>query len=397
MRILHTADWHVGKVLRGRHRLDEHEAVLGDIVNAAREEDVDLVLVAGDVFDTSAPTPDAQQLAMRTLLDLNQDGRKVIVEAGNHDNPRQLDVFRPILGQLGIVVVGLPLRPADGGQLEVTLRTGEPARVAVLPFVSQRNAISASQAMSRTAAETNRDYADNVKAMVDALTAGFDRPGAVNLLMTHATLIGGTAGGGERQSQIFDYAVSAPIFPSTLHYVALGHLHRRQTIPGPAPLNYCGAPLQVDFGETENEPVVVIVEVTADTPAVTRDRVVKGGRRLRTVRGTLSELAALSVGDQDWLRVVVRERQHAGLSDEVRDLLPGALDVVVDDEFRVHPTTARRATGDGSRGPVELFEEYLKSRERGDVAVLTKRFAAILDELQQGTGQQESARHETVV
>lgn len=382
MRLLHTADWHVGKVLKGHQRLDEHDAVLRDLVRVAREEDVDLVVVAGDVFDTSTPTPDAQNLVIRTLLDLRADGRHVIVEAGNHDNPRQLDVFRPILGELNITVVGQPRRPSDGGQLKVTTRSGELVRVAVLPFISQRNAISASQAMTRTEADNNRDYADNLKAMIDALTEGFDVGGAVNLLVTHATLVGGSKGGGERESQtVFEYALPATLFPSHLHYAALGHLHRRQSIPGPAPLNYSGSPLQIDFGEGDNTCVVVIVDVTSDTPARTRDVEIAGGRRLRTVTGTLADLETIEVAPEDWLRVVVREKPRTGLADDVRDLLPGTLEVRIDPEFsRLAATpTATRTTG---RSSVELFGDYLASQNRGDVETLTKRFAEILDEVQ---------------
>lgn len=384
MRILHTADWHVGKVLKGRSRLDEHDAVLADIVRTAQEEDVDLVLVAGDVFDTSAPTPDAQRLVMRTLLDLNRDGRKVVLEAGNHDNPRQLDVFRPVLGELGITVVGMPLRAGDGGQVELRTRGGETARLAILPFISQRTAISAGAAITRTAAETNRDYADNIKAMIDALTDGFDKTGAVNLLMTHATLVGGQTGGGERESHIFEYALHASLFPSLLHYGALGHLHRRQIIAGPSPLHYSGAPLQVDFGESENTNVVVIVDVAEDSPAVARDREIRGGRRLRTVSATLDELAAQDFPEDEWLRVVVREKPRAGLSDDVRELVPGALEVRVDPEF-LGSTASAAPQRNTSRSPIELFEEYVQLEGRGDAEALTRRFAELLDEVQQGT------------
>ena len=96
MRILHTSDWHVGKVLKGRDRHEEHVAVLGSIVRAARDEDADLVLVAGDLFETAAPTAKSQGLVMRTLLALREDGRQVVVIAGNHDNQSLLDaVYRP--------------------------------------------------------------------------------------------------------------------------------------------------------------------------------------------------------------------------------------------------------------------------------------------------------------
>src|SRR5262250_1273258 len=99
MKILHTSDWHVGKVLKGRDRHDEHVAVLRSIVAAARAHDADLVLVAGDLFETSAPTATSQGLVMRTLPALREEGRHVVVIAGNHDNPGLLDVvYRPVLG-----------------------------------------------------------------------------------------------------------------------------------------------------------------------------------------------------------------------------------------------------------------------------------------------------------
>lgn len=382
MRILHTADWHVGKVLKGRPRLEEHDAVLRDLVRIAHDEDVDLVLITGDLFDTSAPTPDAQRLVMRTLLELHHDGRRVIAEAGNHDNPRQLDVFRPVMGELGITIVGKPVRPGDGGQVTVTTRHGEQARIAVLPFISQRNAITASQAITRTEAEINRDYSDNIKRMIDALTTGFDSSGAVNLIMTHAMLYGGSKGGGERDSQtIFEYALPATHFPSYLHYAALGHLHRRQQIAGPAPLHYSGSPLQIDFGESENTPVAVIIDVTADAPAKTKDVEVTGGRRLRTVQGTLADLGNMTVGPEDWLRVIISEKPRAGLADDVRELLPGTLEVRIDPQFS-KPAGVSGGPQRIGRSPVELFTDYLNSQNRGDVDRLTHRFAELLDEIQ---------------
>src|SRR6266508_5224625 len=120
MKFLHTADWHVGKVLKGRSRVDEHTAVLRELVELARGEDVDAVIVAGDVFDTAAPTTESQSLVMRTLLALRQGGRDVVVLAGNHDNPHLLDVYRPVLGALGMHVIGTFRRPHDGGALTFT-------------------------------------------------------------------------------------------------------------------------------------------------------------------------------------------------------------------------------------------------------------------------------------
>ena len=146
MKILHTSDWHVGKVLKGRDRHDEHVAVLRSIVAAAREHEADVVLMAGDLFETAAPTARSQGLVMRTLLALREDGRQVVVIAGNHDNPSLIDaVYRPVLGALGLHVLGVPKRPESGGTLTLCTRSGQTARVAALPFLSQRYAVRAAE------------------------------------------------------------------------------------------------------------------------------------------------------------------------------------------------------------------------------------------------------------
>ena len=147
--------------------------------------------------------------------------------------------------------------------------------------------------------------------------------------MSHITCVGGTFGGGERSAQsIFEYSVPASIFPVAAHYVALGHLHRRQALPAPAPVHYSGAPLAVDFGEQDNASVVCLVEAAPGVPARVTDIPVTAGRRLRTVHGTLEELEARAdaYGD-DYLRVYLREPTRAGLRDDTVEILPNALEV----------------------------------------------------------------------
>src|SRR5690606_27480956 len=97
----------------------------------------------------------------------------------------------------------------------------------------------------------------------------------------------------------FPYHVPASVFPASCHYVALGHLHRHQEIPGPCPVRYSGSPLLVDFGEEENQPVVLLVDVTPTTPARVTPVPITSGRTLRTVRGTLDELTALADDTDD--------------------------------------------------------------------------------------------------
>jgi DNA repair protein SbcD/Mre11 len=333
--------------------------VLRELVGAAREHDVDAVIVAGDLFDTSAPTPEAQSLVLPALMALREDGRDVVVLAGNHDSPQLFDVYRPVLGALGMQVVGSFQRTP----LSFRARSGEDVRLAVLPFLSHRYVVRAAEVLTGTAAEHNRDYAARMGELIAALTAGFEQD-TVNLATTHGTLPGGRFGGGEREAQsIFSYYFEPSAFPPSTQYAALGHLHRRQQIPGPCPIWYSGSPIAVDFGEEGNTPGALLVDVSPGRPAVVTELVFAAARRLRTVRGTLDQLEELEVGD-DWVKVVVEERPRVGLADDVRDLLPGAIDVSLDERFK--PVHAVRSTGTAAHSPRELFREYLDATGRHD-------------------------------
>jgi exonuclease SbcD len=192
-------------------------------------------------------------------------------------------------------------------------------------------------------------------------------------------VIGGTLGGGERGAHtVFDYWVPATAFPATAQYVALGHLHRCQHLAGPAPLHYCGAPLQLDFGETANEPVVNLVDVRPGLPADVRPVALTAGRRLRTLRGTLADVVAAADGAaEDHLRVILDESVRAGLADEVRSRLPNTVEVVLAprDDAEAPPKSDRLG-----RTPHELVAEYLREHDAHDERVIAL-FGELTDEL----------------
>ena len=388
MKILHTSDWHVGKVLKGRDRYDEHEAVLASLVGTARSEDVDLVLIAGDLFETQVPSPRAQGQVIRALLALRGDGRQVVAIAGNHDNPNLLDsVYRPVLGELGLHVLGTPKAPDSGGTLHLTTRGGEQVTVAAMPFLSQRYAVRAAELLLHEQAEHALDYARRTAAIIEMLTAGFT-PDSVNIVTTHATFLGGRRGGGERDVQTtFEYEVPASILPSSAHYAALGHLHRQQEIPAPCPTFYSGSPLAIDFGEEANEPGALIVTAAPGKRADARRVDVTGGRKLRTLRGPLDQV--LEEGEQAgdaYLRVILAEKARAGLGDLVREKLPNALEVQLDDAHRQRPGShgQDKPTRTG-RTPLQLFGDYLAEEDVADERV-QQMFAELLEQASGLTG-----------
>jgi DNA repair protein SbcD/Mre11 len=382
MKFLHTADWHTGKTLKGRDRLEEQRAVLGQIVQIAEEQQVDAVLIAGDVYDSVAPSAPAQQLVVRTLMALRRAGAEVIAIAGNHDHAPTFEAYRPLMGEVGITLVGAARRPDKGGVIRFRARsTGEDIQLAVLPFLTPRYAVKAAEIMTNTPAENVRAYDDQIRRLVDALTSDFSGD-TVNLAMSHLTCVGGLFGGGERAAQsIFEYSVAASIFPVSAHYVALGHLHRRQTLPAHCPVHYSGSPIAVDFGEQDNASVVCLVEAAPSTPARVTDIPVTAGRRLRTVRGTVAELEALADSfGEDYLRAWVREPARAGLREAVAGVLPNALEVRIDPEFAAPVQTGRADAADVTKTPGQLFADYCAAESVADARVAAL-FAALHDEV----------------
>ena len=159
MKILHTSDWHVGKTLKGRDRLDEQRAVLAEIVGIAREHEVDAVLVAGDLYDAAVPSAEAQQLVVRALLALRRHRRRGGRDRRQPRPRRTFDAYRPLMAAAGITMVGR-FRPAEhGGVVSFAARsTGEPVNVALLPFLSQRYAVRAAELVAATPAENSAAY-----------------------------------------------------------------------------------------------------------------------------------------------------------------------------------------------------------------------------------------------
>ncbi|GAA4591290.1 exonuclease SbcD [Actinoplanes octamycinicus] len=368
MRILHTSDWHVGKVLKGRNRHEEHIKVLAQVVEIARAEKPDLVIVAGDLYDTAAPTADATRLVTRALSALRKTGARVVAIGGNHDNGQALDALRPWADAAGIELRG-SVRDSLGDLLiEGTTEGGERWRLIALPFLSQRYAVRAAEMYELTEAEANQTYADLMARLIGKLSESFAEPGVVNLITAHLTMVGASTGGGEREAHtIMGYAVPSTIFPQNTHYVALGHLHRSQRVIGPCPVRYSGSPLAIDFGEEENVCSVAIVEVGVDKAAQVRDVPVTSALTLRTVRGTLDQLATVNLPDA-WLRVLVREAPRPGLREDVQELLPNALEVRIDPDMLPDRAGARSAERAG-RSPRELFGDYLDSRGNAEEGV----------------------------
>ncbi|MGH8915342.1 MAG: metallophosphoesterase family protein [Acidimicrobiia bacterium] len=363
MRLLHTSDWHVGRKIRGRSRVDEHREVLAEIVGIAADRKVDLTLVAGDLFDVSSPSPEDEALVYRALLDLAEIG-PVLLVAGNHDNPGRLEAVKPLLDLGRITVVARPAPAAEGG---LTLIEPLDLKVACLPFVSQRGIVKAEQIMSLDPDQHAQSYELRLRRIIDALTAGMGT-GTVNVVTGHLTVYGAESGGGERESHIFGYAIPPQVFPGSLSYVALGHLHRQQRIAASSPIWYSGSPMQLDFGEVADQKGVLVVEVSPGKPASVEPVPIGSGIRLVQIAGTLEQVTSMaSEVEGAYVKVVLDEKARSGLNDEVRSAIPGTVDVIIS---RPDDGRPRQRAPRAGRAPVELLGAYLSSKGIEDAAVV---------------------------
>lgn len=371
MKILHTSDWHVGKVLKGRSRLEEQIQALAGVVAIAREEQPDLIIVAGDLYDTAQPSPEATKVVTRALSALRVTGADVIAIGGNHDNGAALDALRPWADAAGITLRGRVSDRPDEHVISGVTKGGEAWKCVALPFLSQRYAVRALEMFELTEAQAQATYADHLSRLLASLCESFE-DSSINLITTHLTVVGGVMGGGEREAHtILSYAVPAFIFPANTHYVALGHLHRPQTLPARCPVRYSGSPIAIDFGEEDNAPSVSIVEVSAATAAMVREVPVPVTVTLRTLRGTLEELSKMEVGEA-WLRVYVAEAPRAGLREQVQEMFPRALEIRVESAApadKVRPSQVGKSASD-------LFADYLAHKGSDD-----KQTQALFDRL----------------
>jgi len=391
VRLLHTADWHLGRTIRGRSRALEFQAVLDEICGIAVQERVDVLLVAGDIWDTSTPSPEADRLLYRTLRKLVEAQIEVVLIAGNHDNPRRLAAIGQLADLLGVHAQSQVQRFDDGGTIHIE-RNGEQLRLAAIPWVTEGRAINAEQILGPTA-ESHQKYADFVRRVFAQSTGEF-RPDTINVFASHVFIDGAVVSsldGSERRLHIGQtYAVAPGAIPVQAQYAALGHIHQPQEIVG-APNNaaaYAGSILQLDFGEREQQKVVRLVDLEPGRPAKHRAIELTAGRRLSEVRGSFDEIVAKGeqLGDA-YLRAVVRlERPEAGIAQRIREALPNCVDVRVETTARVEERETVPLT---SLSPQELFVRYYEQTHESPPS--TELLALFREVLAEAAAEQEAA------
>ncbi len=366
MRFLHSADWHLGRQIRGKSRATEFEAVLSEIVEIAVAEQVDALIVAGDIWDSASPSPDADRLLFDALRELIGHGIEAVLVSGNHDSPRKLEAIGRLADLLNVHTRGYIRAPQQGGFVTIE-RGGERAEIAAIPWVPDGRALSGLEIL-KDFEVTSGMYQASVEEIYRQMAAGY-APGAIHLLTGHIFVDGAllaSVDGSERRLHIDRaYGIDAARLPSTPQYMALGHIHHPQELrdaPNGAAA-YAGSILQLDFGEIGQQKVVRLIDAAPGRPVDQRVIPLTQGRQLVELRGTPDGViaAGAEAGDAYIRAVLDVTSPEPGLAQRVRDAVPGVVDVRLDYD---------RSEDDGSDvdfadlAPEELFARYFQ-RQHG--------------------------------
>jgi len=325
MRILHTSDWHLGASLGSFSRIDEQREFLTELADICRREQVDLILLAGDVFDNSNPSAAAYGLYCAVLKELA--GIPVIITAGNHDNPERLAALAPLAEEVGHVTVALPAAEC----IEITV-SGEAAVIAALPFVSEKR-LNELVFDNEDESGMAKNYSDKIAGLYVDMSAKF-RKDAVSIVIGHFHLERGEASGSERDITLGGiYAVSRNSIPDA-DYVALGHLHRPQEVSANGgKAYYSGSPLYYSLSERAYQKSVVIVEAKAGEAAQVRRVPLKSPRPIELWEAdTTAEMLVKCAENENslaWVYILIKEEASLNHYDikEMRRLVPFIIEI----------------------------------------------------------------------
>src|SRR5680860_159365 len=290
MKILHTADWHIGKKLQKYDLSRDFDLFIEWLCRTVRQESVDVLLVSGDIFDLSNPSSEARTQYYRALMQLRPLNCKIILTGGNHDSPSMLNAPREILRQLDMHVIGgMPQELADV-LIPISGKNGATKLViAALPFLRDSDLRSAND---------GSNYEDRIEAIRKGIQNTFHRaaqlceqdyPGIPAIAMGHLFAAGMETSESERDIQIGNQAAfEASHFGDYFQYIALGHIHKPQQVKALVPTFYSGSPLPLSFSEREDLKRILIIDTSNEwTP---HSIPVPVFRRLIKISGTINKL-----------------------------------------------------------------------------------------------------------
>jgi exonuclease SbcD len=404
MKLLHTSDWHLGKRLDDFSRMEEQHAVLREICEVAEQEQVDAVLVAGDLFDTFNPPTEAVDLFYKSLKRLSNNGhRPVIAIAGNHDSPDRIESPDPLARECGIIFAGYPNSVVSPFELESGLKvlksregflelrlpgTDIPLRILLTPYANEYR-LKTCFGLENSEAELRAVLEEKWKDLADQYC---DKNG-VNVLISHLFMI---KKGNELPEEPTDekpilhvggaQAIFTENIPRQIQYTALGHLHRMHQVDAdPCPTYYSGSPLSYSFSEANQKKYALLVDVEPGAVASVREEELTKGKKLLRKRAEGMEEALNWLAENQECLVELTLVTETFLTAAERKQLNGAhsgiVAIIPEVENAEGLIDGNQKKIDLTRSMEELFRDYFKHEKGQDPnAELMSLFTEILAE-----------------
>jgi DNA repair protein SbcD/Mre11 len=370
MKILHTADWHLGKKLHKHDLTKDHQMFLDWLIALIQEQNIDLLLISGDIFDLANPPIEARTMYYWFLRQMIHLKCKIIITGGNHDSALMLDAPKEILQLLDIKVVGGATSPIEN---EIVVL--ENLVVCAVPYLRDtdlRQAIEGETGISRI-----ENVRLGIKKHYDELAEICQEkyPNLPTIAMGHLYANGSISSESEREIQIGNLAsVDGNDFSQTFDYVALGHIHRPQIIGGNERIRYSGSPIPLSFSEKNDQKIVLILDVSENKIQGVKEVEVPKFRELKRISGTLenvkSKLIAFTNQSplKSFLEVeVIEESFNSLIIKELNDLIN-----VFDDENAIvlkHKISFKNEV----KSSEELFVEGQNLEDISEKLMLQKR------------------------
>ncbi|MFI3230177.1 MAG: exonuclease subunit SbcD [bacterium] len=287
MKILHTSDWHLGKYLEKYSRLEEQALFIDELVEICDEEKIDLIIIAGDIYDAVNPPIEAEKLFYNAMKRLSLNGeRPIVIIAGNHDSPDRLFSPTPIMDEFGVFIKTdlksiTPIgeykccKVTRSGEAFIELEiNNERAVIVTIPYITEK-LLNSTISESLEEATQQKDFSNKVKILLDQLAENF-LDDTINILMMHLYALKGLETDSERKIQSIGgtYAVDPNIFPEKAQYVALGHLHKQQKVSSNnnCMAYYSGSPIAYSKSEVytknnnkiNNDKGIIVLDIKAN-------------------------------------------------------------------------------------------------------------------------------------
>lgn len=346
MKILHTADWHLGHRLHEQTQVEEQTLFLKWIHNYIEKEKIDVLLISGDIFDTNAPSNQSLEMYYNFLIKLKSTScQSIIITGGNHDSPGTLNAPKHILNALSIEVVGKATENIEDEVFEIDIN-GENVIIGAVPYLRDGDIRKA------IAGESFEELTDKYKqALINHYNQSAEQCQLINtsnapvIAMGHLFATGGSVSESEQNIYVGSLGhIGAGDFPTYFDYIALGHLHRPQIIGGNEKVRYSGSPNILSFSEIKHDKKIIVLTIENKEISAINDVLVPRFRNFYRIEGTVQECI----------------EQYPNLISNEYALIPW-VEIVLTEEHNINTDELKKAA---EPFPFEILKTALKNQRR---------------------------------